>query len=238
MQQKSKLSWLKDGDENSKAFQNALKTRRLQNTIYGVADIEGRWVEGSEEVNKAFLHYYTQLLGTPRHCRSHVQQEVIDAGPVLNAEQCQALLVPFSPEEVKQAIFSIPGDKSPGPDGFGAAFYKDAWSIVGAECTTAVLDSFQSKKLLKEINHTILALIPKVKCPGNVTEFRPIACCNVIYKCITKLMCSRLSKILPEIIAANQGAFVKGRFIAHNILICQDIVKNYGKKDAAPASLY
>ncbi|KMS65064.1 hypothetical protein BVRB_039810, partial [Beta vulgaris subsp. vulgaris] len=71
MQQKSKLAWIKDGDENSKAFHNALKARRLQNTIYGVADIEGRWVVGNEEVNKAFLFYYTQLLGTPRNSRSH-----------------------------------------------------------------------------------------------------------------------------------------------------------------------
>ena len=88
---------------------------------------------------------------------------------------------------MKNAILSILGDKSPCADGFGSAFYKDAWSVVGEECTKAVLDFFQSRKILKEIDHTILALIPKVKYPGSVTEFRPITCCNAIYKCITKL---------------------------------------------------
>lgn len=90
---------------------------------------------------------------------------------------------------------------------------------------------------MKEINHTILALIPKVKCPGSVTKFRPIACCNAIYKCITKLLCTRLRMVLLEIIAANQGDFIKGRFIAHNILICLDIVSQYGRQGASPSCI-
>ena len=122
-----------------------------------------------------------------------MQQEVVLVGPLLSEDQRAVLMVPFTAAEVKNAIFSIPGDKSPGADGFGSSFYKDAWSVVGEECTATILDFFQSRKLLKEINHTILALIPKVKCPGYVPKFRPIACCNIIYKCITKLLCSRLS---------------------------------------------
>ncbi|GJZ69312.1 RNA-directed DNA polymerase, eukaryota, reverse transcriptase zinc-binding domain protein [Tanacetum coccineum] len=42
----------------------------------------------------------------------------------------------------------------------------------------AIKDFFKNGKLLKEINSTLIALIPKVAQPNNVTEFRPIACCN------------------------------------------------------------
>lgn len=105
---------------------------------------------------------------------------------------------------------------------------------MGDDVIRAVLDFFRTGKLLKEINTTVLALIPKFKCPRNVAEFRPIAFCNVIYKCITKMLYVRLKKVLSELIADNQGAFIQGRFIAHNIMICQDIDKEYGRKNARP----
>ena len=40
--------------------------------------------------------------------------------------------------------------------------------------------------LLSEVNSTLIALVPKVLKPSNVAEFRPIAYCNIIYKCIKK----------------------------------------------------
>nr|GFA57722.1 zinc knuckle CX2CX4HX4C [Tanacetum cinerariifolium] len=54
-------------------------------------------------------------------------------------------------------------DKSPGPDGYTATFFKEAWTIVGDEVANAIREFFTNGKLLKELNHTIIALIPKVK---------------------------------------------------------------------------
>ncbi|KAM6563652.1 hypothetical protein CsatB_023650 [Cannabis sativa] len=48
------------------------------------------------------------------------------------------------------------------------------------------------------------------------------------------LMCSRLANDLPNLVSQNQGAFVKGRSIAYNILILQDILKNYKRKSCSP----
>lgn len=77
--------------------------------------------------------------------------------------------------------------------------------------------------LLKELNAIILTLIPKVACPSSVSEFRPISCYNVLYKCITKVICNKLRSVLPDLIVENQGAFVHERYIIHNIMVCQDI---------------
>ncbi|XP_062118106.1 uncharacterized protein LOC133831720 [Humulus lupulus] len=137
--------------------------------------------------------------------RSKVFQSVVAARPVLSEEHIQVLQQPFTIQEVKDAIFSIPGMKAPGPDGFGSSFYHDNWDLVGEVVGTAVINFLNTGKILKEINTTTITLIPKVKCPDSVKDFRPISCCNVIYKAATKVICSRLRQILPEIIAENQG---------------------------------
>ncbi|KAK9750638.1 hypothetical protein RND81_02G209900 [Saponaria officinalis] len=121
------------------------------------------------------------------------------------------------PTHKNRLMAEITGDKAPGPDGFTSQFYKDAWSV----------SFFSSSKLLKEMNHTLLTLIPKVVMPSHVSQFRPIACCNTIYKCITKVICNRLGG----------SAFIQGRDIVGNILICQDLVRLYNRKCCSPRVL-
>ncbi|GJX87099.1 hypothetical protein Tco_0339113 [Tanacetum coccineum] len=102
-------------------------------------------------------------------------------------------------EEVKGAIFDMGNDKSPGPDGYMAAFFKEAWDIMGLDEVKAVREFFSSGKILKELNHTIIALIPKVSSPSRINEYRPISCCNVLFKCITKIISNRLKGCLKDL---------------------------------------
>ncbi|GJY79650.1 RNA-directed DNA polymerase, eukaryota, reverse transcriptase zinc-binding domain protein [Tanacetum coccineum] len=63
------------------------------------------------------------------------------------------------------SLFDIKDTKAHGPDGFTAAFFKQAWSIVGADTCTAVKEFFTSGKMLGELNTTLVSLIPKVQTP-------------------------------------------------------------------------
>ena len=73
-----------------------------------------------------------------------------------------------------------------------------------------------------EINHTFITLIPKVKSPERISEFRPISLCNVIYKLVSKVLANRLQWLLPDIILENQSAFQAGRLISDNILMAYE----------------
>ena len=81
---------------------------------------------------------------------------------------------------------------------------------MGADVTKKVLDFFHTGRILKQINATTLCLVPKCDQPVDVSQFRSITCCNVIYKILSKMLCARLNKILPTLISPNQSALLRG----------------------------
>lgn len=137
------------------------------------------------------------------------------------------MIRPVSCKEIKDTIFSIGDNKYPGPDGFTSAFFKAGWEIIGKEVCEAVQDFFVLGILLKELNNTVISLLPKVSTPNFITDYRPISCCNVLYKCISKILAYRMQEGLKEIVSENQSAFIPGRRISDNILLTQEIMKNY-----------
>jgi len=64
-------------------------------------------------------------------------------------------------KEIKTAVFQMNPDKAPGPDGFNAFFFQKNWDIVKNNVIQAVLQFFRTGKILKQLNHTFLTLIPK-----------------------------------------------------------------------------
>ncbi|XP_074313453.1 uncharacterized protein LOC141648624 [Silene latifolia] len=150
------------GDYNSKYFHGVIRSRVIRNQVLSVKDTKGQEHSAPQAVKEAFLKYYKELLGTAVH----------------------------TDKEIKAAIFSIPDHKAPGPDDYSSAFFKDSWTVIGDEVCAAVQDVFNSGKLLKQLNATTITLISKCKMPTYVHQFRPIACCNILYKLIMECVSS------------------------------------------------
>lgn len=128
----------------------------------------------------------------------------------------------------------MPQNKAPGPDGYPVEFFKAAWSLIADDFTTAIQSFFVFGFMPRGVNATILSLIPKTADAKTMKDFRPIACCNVVYKVISKIIANRLKTLLPDFVEPNQSAFVKDRLLLENVLLATELVKDYHKSHIIP----
>ncbi|GJV59378.1 RNA-directed DNA polymerase, eukaryota, reverse transcriptase zinc-binding domain protein [Tanacetum coccineum] len=175
---KTKIEWLKDGDSNSVFFHNVVKGRISKKNIHVVYDDLGNAYYG-DDVPIQFL----------------------------DVEKAVELIKHVTDEEIKDVLFSIDVNKVSGPNGYTLKFFKAAWSVVGNDTCSAIKEFFVSGKLLSELNTTLISLIPKNKTPAKVTDYRPISCCNVVYKGISKIITNRLKLVLGDLIDVRNWAF-------------------------------
>ncbi|XP_028079594.1 uncharacterized protein LOC114281340 [Camellia sinensis] len=139
-------------------------------------------------------------------------------------EENDGLLKPLTNFEIWKATKAIGAYKAPGKDGIQAVFYHHYWTIVGKSICDFVRTCFSDQQIPKEINETLIVLIPKVEYPTSIKQFYPISLCNVTYKIITKLVVNRIRPLLDNIIGPNQSSSIPGHSTTDNIIITQDII--------------
>lgn len=175
------------------------------------------------------------------HFQRFLQTDV-QRGAVVTVEAIQDLLsyrclaahtgklqAPVTDSEVISASRSLPNDKVPGPDGYTKEIYIASWTVLGKDFVTAVQSFFLYGFMPKGVNSTILALIPKTENAERMKDFRPIACCNLLYKVFSIILANRLKAILSDAIEPNQSAFIKGRLLLENVILASELVNGYHK---------
>ena len=134
------------------------------------------------------------------HADSSFDEVLNCVHPGVSPEMNEALLAPFSGEEIWNALVSIGDLKAPGADGMPSIFYKKFWSLIG-ERVKKVLDVLNGGSIPYGWNDIIIVLIPKTSSTKMLKDLRSISLCNVLYKLISKVLANRLKNFLPEIIS-------------------------------------
>ena len=148
---------------------------------------------------------------------AHAILEVIQ--PLVTEDMNISLTREFTRQEVEIALKDMAPLKALGPDGMPPIFFQSFWRLIGDDVSKAVLDFLNSCHIPKEFNFTYVTLIPKMKNPKKISEFRPISLCNVIYKLISKVLANCLKPLLLSIVSENQSAFQASKVITDNILM-------------------
>jgi hypothetical protein len=142
---------------------------------------------------------------------------------VLEAENAEVMRT-FSEEELDSLVQETKSDMAPGPDGFPVQFFKKFWPLIRMGVLHIVNDFLLGRIDISRLNFGVLSLIPKVPGADHITQFRPIALINVVFKMVSKAVATKLDPIANRVISPNQTAFIKGRFILDGVLALHEVV--------------
>lgn len=216
------MNWLKYGDHNTGFSHATTRGRRAANLLSVLEDEEGTIYYEEEQISQVVTKYYHDLFST--NCNNNFQlvEEVLQprVSPAINEN---FITIPTD-SEIRQEVFSIHGDKAPGPDDFLAAFYHSFWDFIGQDVAREVKGFFETKTLHHRHNETHVRLIPKILGPRKVGDYRPIALCSTHYKIIAKIITGRIQPLLSDLISPHQSVFVPKRAISDNVLITHEIL--------------
>ncbi|XP_019099765.1 PREDICTED: uncharacterized protein LOC109132546 [Camelina sativa] len=219
---KSRNRWLNCGDRNTNFFHASTKTRYAKNYISPLHDLQNNVYEGDKDIGEHAQKYFSEVYTTSR-----IPVSPIDFGDfpsTVTQETNDDLTREFTNEEIYDALSDIGDDRAPRPDGLTARFYKHYWNIIGDDIIAEVKDFFETSYMKTGINHTNICLIPKITEPTSLTEYIPIALCNVLYKIISKCLVNRLKKHLNNIVSDTQAAFIPVRLVTDNIMIAHEVM--------------
>ncbi|KAK3217752.1 hypothetical protein Dsin_011722 [Dipteronia sinensis] len=157
--QKSRVTWLKEGDKNTK-----------------------------------FFHSMANGLSLKR----------------LSVGERTTLEIEFSVEEVWMTLCSCDGSKASGPDGLNLHFVKANWDDIREDFMDFLKEFHKIWAIVKDLNRSFIALIPKVGKPENMGDFRPISLIESMYKVLAKVLANGIKKVMNSVISESQMAFVLG----------------------------
>ena len=230
--QKARTNWILYGDRNTKYFKTIVKQRRATNRILQLKDGDGNFTDNLNEIKNILLsHFKSNYEDCSSRSVNNILKELQPLNiPTLTDEQHFSLNKPISDFEIECAVFQLGAHKAPGPDGIPTFFFHAFWDIVKEDVTRSVQAIFHLVSLFKPLNHSYIVLIPKKPFPDEVSHFRPISLCNVIYKVISKVMVNRLKPVMDSLITPYQNAFIQRINISGNILLSHEIMDTLKKK--------
>ena len=154
---------------------------------------------------------FLQSVNTPRLVESEKQL-------------CEGKLVV---KECWEALRAMKSNKSPENDGIRKEFYQHFWAILPNFRVAPLNYTFEEGELSVSQKQAVITLIEKEDRDKRfIKNWRPILLLNVDVKIASKALANRVKKVILKLIAVDQTAYVKGRFIGESIQVINDLIEH------------
>ena len=130
----------------------------------------------------------------------------------------------ISADELAAALQSLDSGKAPGIHGLPADFYKAFWAVIGQDLLLVLGDSFNKGRLSLSCRRAVLTLLPKKGNLQQIKNWRSVALLCTDYKILSKVLATRLEKVMEHIIHVDQTYCVPSRLISDNVSLIREIL--------------
>ncbi|KAM0042735.1 putative RNA-directed DNA polymerase [Helianthus debilis subsp. tardiflorus] len=226
LKQRARVKWAMDGDDNTKFFHGLINKRKSTNSIPGLFDNNG-WVSNPKRVKRMAFNFFRDKFWEEFPVRPDL---ICSFENKVSEEDAVLLTGKFSRVEIKQAIIDCGSEKAPGPDGFNMKFIKRFWNHFEEDFVQIFENFYDTGGFSIGCSSSFISLIPKVKDPQGLNDYRPINLVGIYNKAISKVLANRLKSVIGKVISINQSAFIKDRLILDGPLILNEVIAWAKKK--------
>lgn len=111
---KSREDWLQWGDKNTMWFHSKASQRKRKNSIEGIKDAQGRWVEDEEEIGMVAVEYFRSLFSSTRPDQNALEEATQNIKARVTDNQRRELSCPFNKVEIEKALKEMNPSKASG----------------------------------------------------------------------------------------------------------------------------
>ncbi|XP_077060974.1 uncharacterized protein LOC143713527 [Siphateles boraxobius] len=130
----------------------------------------------------------------------------------------------FTLLEMHKALKGFKKGKSPGLDGLPFEFYLTFWDILAHDLLTVFKELETLDRLPDSFRVGIVTLLYKKGDKTDLRNWRPITLLNYDCKLFSKILATRMSTVLEDVIHLDQACAVPGRKITDSLVLIRDAI--------------
>ena len=217
---RSRRLWLEEGEKSSKYFFNLEKSNYKKKNRYQLyrESVDGiELVTKQKEILDIQDSYYQNLF---KSTRKKIGKKYLNSVtlPGLDDMDRDSLARDISKNEIRDALWSMKLNKTPGNEGLPVEFYKHFWGEIQGLVYFTIQEALEKGEMSIGSKRGVITLIEKeAKDPLYIKNWRPLSLLNLDNKILSKVLALRLEKVLPQLIHTDQTGFMKNRSIQDNI---------------------
>lgn len=127
--------------------------------------------------------------------------------------------------EILSVIFMMKNNKSPGEDGITAELFQNGGREFELSFVKLIQNIWRNEEMPEDWKSATFIPIHKKGDKTVCGNYRGIALLNVAYKVLSKLIASRMTKIMENNVGEYQGGFRKGKSTSNQIFILRTILE-------------
>ena len=203
------------------SLESSIQKSRMITEIY---DKSKNIVRETTDISSVFKDFYSELYHEEA-TENSIQDGYLNFVRKLNEEDKAACATQITVQDLKEALWAMNENATPGPNGLTVTFFKRFFDDLKPLFYEFLTLLYKGDNLNSLFKLSYITVLPKDS--GSLLEiknYRPISLLNIEYKMITKALVNKISPVLERLIHPDQAACIKGRNIQGANHLIRDII--------------